>query len=326
MSDRKRTPGAVDEKADPIGAAVFPAGSRSAVNEPIRDTGPVREPAEPVSEPVPGQTADAEVPRVFIESSPWKIVFLLVVSAGTIWLLAETAISLYVVYHYSVYLGTLAIAFALLVIGAIGWAGRREYRALKSIDRLEARDEKMRAALESNDLKAFARALNPVLVNIQKRQPDLVRQFRAATEHSESVKDNLNQFENIVLGRLDSEVNSLIRHSVMIGGAAVTVIPHPALDAVFILWRGQNLVRKIGITYGLEATGLSSWRLLKHVIVSAFLAATVEEFGGVALEQITHQAFAKALNPVAEGSVSALRLYRLGKLAQRACRPNPSEI
>ena len=84
------------------------------------------------------------------------------------------------------------------------------------------------------------------------------------------------------------------------------------------------MVRKIGIIYGLEATGLSSWRLLKHVIISAFLAASVEEFGGIALEQITHQAFAKALNPVAEGSVSALRLYRLGKLAQRACRPQPA--
>jgi len=323
MIDRKRIPGAVEEGADPIGKPVFSASSRSAVDEPIRDPGPVTEPAEPVSEPAPGPATDAEFPRVFIESSPWKIVFLLVVSAGAIWLLAETAISLYAVYSYSVYLGIPLIGLAVLVIGATGWAGRREYRALKCIDRLEERDEKIRAALETNDLKSFSRTLEPVLANIQKRQPGLVGDYRAATESSESVKDSLSQFENIVLGQLDTEVDSLIKHSVMIGGAAVTVIPHPALDAVFILWRGQMLVRKIGIIYGLEATGLSSWRLLKHVIVSAFVAATVEEFGGLALEQITHQAFAKALNPVAEGSVTALRLYRLGKLAQRACRPNP---
>jgi uncharacterized membrane protein YcjF (UPF0283 family) len=124
------------------------------------------------------------------------------------------------------------------------------------------------------------------------------------------------------MGQLDKEVDAQIRHAVMVGGAAVAVIPHPALDALFILWRGQNLVRKIGIIYGLEPTGLSSWRLLKHVIVSAFIAATVEEFGEIALEQITQEVFAKALKPVAEGSITALRLYRLGRLAKRACRPN----
>jgi uncharacterized membrane protein YcjF (UPF0283 family) len=324
MSDRKRIPGAVDEKAGPLGKPVFSANARSAVNEPLRDPGPVEEPAEPVSDSAPEQTTDAEIPRVFIESSPWKIVFLLMVIAGAIWLLAEAAISLYAVYDYSVYLGIPLIVFAFVVLGTTGWAARREYRAVKSIDRLEQRDANIRAALEINDLKSFNRTLGPVLANIQKRQPGLVGDYRAATEDSESVEDSLNQFENIVLTRLDTEVDSLIKHSVMIGGAAVTVIPHPALDAIFILWRGQTLVRKIGIIYGLEATGLSSWRLLKHVIISAFVAATVEEFGGIALEQITHQAFAKALHPVAEGSVSALRLYRLGKLAQRACRPQPA--
>jgi len=325
MTDRHRVPGAVDEKADPIGEPVFSQSARSPDSKPVRDPGPVKEPAEPVSEPALEQAADIEIPRVFIESSPWKIVFLLVVSAGSIWLLANAAISLLAVYDYSIYLGIPAIAFAFLVLGAIAWAGYREYLALKSIDRLEHRDEKIWTALENNDLDIFRQTLNPVLGNIQKRQPVLIREYRAATENSESVQDSLNQFENIVLGRLDTEVNSLIKHTVMVGGAAVTVIPHPALDAIFILWRGQNLVRKIGIIYGLEATGLSSWRLLKHVIISAFLAATVEEFGGIALEQITHQAFAKALKPVAEGSISALRLYRLGKLAQRVCRPKSAQ-
>jgi hypothetical protein len=67
-------------------------------------------------------------------------------------------------------------------------------------------------------------------------------------------------------------------------------------------------------------TGLSSWRLLKHVIISAFIAASVEEFGQIALEQITQQAAAKAIKPFAEGSITALRLFRLGKLAQLTCR------
>ena len=57
------------------------------------------------------------------------------------------------------------------------------------------------------------------------------------------------------------------------------------------------------------------------MITSAFIAASIEEFGEVALAQITHEAFAKALKPVAEGSITALRLFRLGQLAKRVCRP-----
>jgi uncharacterized membrane protein YcjF (UPF0283 family) len=322
MTDRKRIPGVVDEKADPIGISESSQASRSSVNEPVRDPGLVREPAEPVSDSEPEQPLENEVPRVFIESSPWKIVFVLVVSAGIIWLLVEAAISLIAVYNYSIYFGIPAIIFALLVLISIGWAGHREYVALNSIDRLEERDEEIKSALETNDQGVFRHTLDPILENIHKRQPDLIREYRAAIENSDSVADSLNQFENIVMGQLDKEVDAQIRHAVMVGGAAVAVIPHPALDALFILWRGQNLVRKIGIIYGLEPTGLSSWRLLKHVIVSAFIAATVEEFGEIALEQITQEVFAKALKPVAEGSITALRLYRLGRLAKRACRPN----
>lgn len=320
MTDRKRVPGAVDEKADPIGKPVFSQSPRSPVNEPVRDPGPVQEPAEPVSESGLEKPLDGEVPSVFIESSPWKIVFVLVVSAGTVWLLVEAAISLIAAYNYSIYFGIPAIILASLVLVSIGWAGHREYLALKSIDRLEERDAKIKSALEANDQNDFRKILEPILENIHKRQPDLIREYRAAIENSDSVADSLNQFENIVLEQLDKEVNSLIKHTVMVGGAAVAVIPHPALDALFILWRGQNLVRKIGIIYGLEPTGLSSWRLLKHVITSAFIAASVEELGQIALEQITQEAFAKALKPVAEASVTAFRLFRLGKLAQLTCR------
>ena len=321
MTNQKRIPGSVDEKADPIGKPAFPHGSQPSVAGPIRDPGQVKEAAESISESGLEQTGEDIVPSVFIESSPWKIVFVLVVCAGTIWLLVEAAISLIAVYDYSIYFGIPAIIFALLVLVTIGWAGHREYCALKSIDRLEIRNEKIKRALEINDQDTFRHILDPILENIHKREPDLVREYKAAIENSESVSDALKQFENIVLGQLDKEVNSLINHTAIVGGAAVTVIPHPALDAFFVLWRGQNLVRKIGIIYGLQPTGLSSWRLLKHVITSAFIAASIEEFGGIALDQITRQVFAKAIKPVAEGSITALRLFRLGKLTQQACRP-----
>jgi uncharacterized membrane protein YcjF (UPF0283 family) len=321
MTNQKRVPGAVDDKADPIGKPLFPRGSRSPANESQRDPGPVNEPTEPISDYGAEQTAGDEVPWIFIESSPWKIVFALVVSAGTIWLLAEAAIALIAVYNFSIYLGIPAIILALLVLLSIGWAGHREYRALKNVDRLEERNAGISTALERNDQDAFRQTLDPILENIRKREPDIIREYKAAIENSGSVSDSLKQFENIVLGQLDEEVNLLIKHTVMVGSAAVAIIPHPALDALFVLWRGQNLVRKIGIIYGLEPTGLSSWRLLKYVITSAFIAASIEEFGEIALEQVTQKAFASAIKPLAESSATALRLFRLGQMAKHACRP-----
>ncbi len=321
MTEQKRTTGPVKEEARPIVNQVGGNRDESPASKPGSSPVKVDEPAEPIPESDTEEPKEPDAPIVFIESSPWKIAFLLVIVAGVVWLLAETAVSLVTLYSYSIYLGVPAIAFVFLVLGALSWASRREYLALKSIDKLAERDEKIRSCLENNDMDVFKRTIGPVLANIRRRQPELIREYEEASQNSDSVIDSLNQLENIVLARLDAEVNALIKNAVMIGGTAVTVIPHPALDAVFILWRGQNLVRKIGIIYGLEPSGLSSWRLLKHVIASAFIAASIDEFGGIALEQVTHAVFAKALKPMAEGSISALRLYRLGKLAQRTCRP-----
>ena len=52
----------------------------------------------------------------------------------------------------------------------------------------------------------------------------------------------------------------------------INYVPHPALDAAVALWRAATLVRNIGDIYGLEPTGLSSLRLLRHTITTAIIA------------------------------------------------------
>ena len=137
----------------------------------------------------------------------------------------------------------------------------------------------------------------------------------------ENPHDYLKQFDNIVLTQLDQQVDSVIKASVLTGSVVVAVLPHPALDAVAVLWRAKILIFKIGQIYGLEPTGLSSLRLVKHAIVSAMLAAVTEKSGEVIIEQMALNTFQKTFKPVTEGAVTAIRLYRLGKITQKVCRP-----
>ena len=105
----------------------------------------------------------------------------------------------------------------------------------------------------------------------------------------------------------------------------VAIVPHPALDAAVALWRATALIRKIGKIYGLEPTGLSSLRLLKHSIATAIIAAGTDVAVDLAAEQVglemADQVSSNLGKGAAGGVVTAWRLYRLGNYAQKLCRP-----
>jgi len=112
-----------------------------------------------------------------------------------------------------------------------------------------------------------------------------------------------------------------IRSTALSGGVLIAIIPHPAFDAVAVLWRATALIRNIGEIYGLKPTGLSSIRLLKHSISTAIIAAGTEVAAGLILEQMGTDVASKMFSSVTGGAVTVARLYRLGNLTQNLCRP-----
>lgn len=217
----------------------------------------------------------------------------------------------------------LSLLTAALVV-VLGRAVITEYRAARRIDQLQQRRAQIEQALETNNLPALNKAIGPTLAALRTRQPALVSEYEAAAQALDHARDQAALFDNLVLRQLDEEADQAIHRASLTVGAAVAIVPHPALDAIVVLWRASVLIRRIGEIYGLAPTGLSSLRLLRHAVTSAIMAAGLETAGDLVLEEVGRGMLASTGKRFTEGAVMAVRLRRLGRMTQSLCRPLPT--
>jgi uncharacterized membrane protein YcjF (UPF0283 family) len=332
VSDPTRTSGRIDEEAIPADGSASPfdsqylsaedkSGSAASKRVEERKPGPVEDPTEPMpDEQVIAQPFETTGPGL-VKRSPWRAVFWVLSINIFIWLFYEAVSGILGAWRQSIWLGLPLAILACVLVVVLVRAGRREYKALKVADALAERRNRMRDALATNNLTVLRDTLEPTLKNLRRRHPGLMTEFEEAAKYRETASEYLKQFENIVLTHLDQEVSTAINHSAIGGGVVVALIPHPAFDAAVALWRATALVRKIGEIYGLEPTGLSSVRLLKHSIATAIIAASAGIAADLLLEQVTTGVVEKTLSMGTEALVTAKRLYSLGNLTQKLCRP-----
>ena len=342
MNDRRKTPGPVLEEAGPIGAGTGqpresnrfhearshgdPQGERAdgIANgaEPSRRPGPVSAPSQPI-ERLPDLSAGNALYSQRSTHNGWATAFWLFSAFVGAWLLYGTVTALMAVWQQNLWVAAPLTALGVATLGVLVWTGHREYKAWKRIDRLSERSSLIESAKRSNDIAVVRKALSGTLAALRKRHPGLIDEFNAAAEARTAVDDYLELLDNLVLTELDDEVKTVMNRSALMTGAAVAVVPHPALDAAIVVWRATSLTRKIGEIYGLEPTGLSSLRLFKHTIVSAIIAAGMEAGGDLLVEEAGRGVLESAGKRVAEAAVLAARLRRLGLAAKRLCRPIP---
>ena len=326
MNEHTRTPGRIDVETTPVGESASTHGSGYPGNEDItRKSGPVDGPTVAIPDDHIGTHSLEIVSPELIKRSPWTYVFWLFSVGLFIWLFYSVISAINTAWQQSIYLGFPLAALACIFLVVLGWAGQREYVALNAIDSLEERRTQMRLALESNNLTQLRDALGPTLKNLRQSHSGRIAEFEEAAKNRETASEYLEQFENLVLIHLDKEANAVINRTALGGGAVVAIIPHPALDAAVALWRATVLIRKIGEIYGLEPTGLSSLRLLKHSIATAVIAAGTSIAVDLTLEQVGKEVFSQVTASIGkrgvEGVVTAGRLYLLGNYAKRLCRP-----
>ncbi|WP_320056541.1 YcjF family protein [Desulfuromonas thiophila] len=326
--NEKRTPGPVDAKASRInGLANMEENTtkKEMSKTEIRTPGKINASTEPVKdiEELDGDEGVAVLPEL-TESSPWKVFFILLVVTFFIWLLSEIAVSLVSAYREQVVWIWIPMTVAAAgLLATFAWGVRREYKAIRSVDAIADRGKKLQSMVAANNLIGLHQVLEPTLKNLRKRYPGIIREFEAAASERETSKDYIRQFDNIVLTALDKEAKKVIKNCVLTGSMAVAVSPHPALDSFFVLWRAKVLIRSVGETYGLQPTGFSAYRLMKHAVTSGMIAGAMEKSGEIVLTHTAENIALKAFEPVAEGATTAARLYRLGRLAQQICRPVP---
>lgn len=328
MSTDKRVPGPVDAEAKSIHmptAAVELQERRKEHQSEQRTPGPVTELTEAMEEKSEAEADDDSqiMPRLMTRS-PWKTFFVLLVITFFVWLLSQVAGSLVTAYHERVvwiWVPMAVVSAGLLT--AFLLALRREYRAIRSVDALANRELEIQAMLANNNLYGLRKVLEPTLKNLRRRYPELIREFETAAVDRDTPGDYLKQLDNIVLTKLDKKAEKVINNCVVTGSLAVAISPHPALDSFFVLWRARILIRSVAEIYGLQPTGLSAVRLIKHAITSAMIAALMENSGEFIAARVAENLAMKILKPVTEGAVTAARLYRLGYITLQVCRPVP---
>lgn len=256
--------------------------------------------------------------------SPWFSVVWLLIACVALWGIGSATVNLVDLWRENLVLALPLILASAVLLGFLARALWHEWAAMRDVDELAERRERVEAALQNGNIDDLKDALRPTLDNLQARDPALINEFQAAVVDLDDCSDYLRCLENIVLHSLDAEAKQVVKNGAIATGTAVAIVPHPAFDAIVVLWRALVMTRRIGSIYGLRPGGLSSWRLLSHTLKSALLAASMETLTTLLADSFA-TTLARSVKPVAEGAVIAVRIYHLGRLTVSVCRPVRSQ-
>lgn len=215
----------------------------------------------------------------------------------------------------AMWLGWLTAAVAAAGFGLVGAGIWRELTALRALDRVDH----LRADLLSGDAQRIMRAaqawaarvpggaaLGPALQAVN--DPDAaLALLRAGPGQG-----------------LREAADAQSRAAAVQVVAGIAAVPSPALDTLFVAWRGVRLVRQVAAIYGVRPGALATFGLLRRTALSASLVGAAEIAGNTVAHALLGSPFlAKALGEAAGAGVAARRMLVLGRAAATACDPVP---
>lgn len=286
-----------------------------------KHVGKVSEPTEPLPPEQTEHNIDISPEDISQKHSTWSVTFWLFVLFVFSWLIYMTTQTVIDLWQETAWVGMILAVISTALLMAMIILFWREYQSIKKVDALMARTGLIEKAIQTNDIALIRLSLQSVLNNIRKQYPGLISEFEQASASRDSVTDYLKQLDNIVIIQLDEKAEKIIQSEAYRSALAVAISPHPALDAVLVLWRGLVLTKTIAQIYGVELTGITSLIMLKRVVASAIIAAGLEEIGSMGVDAVGNSLLSNAFKSLGEGSIIAWRVYRLGKKTKQVCRP-----
>lgn len=251
-------------------------------------------------------------------SPPWGTAALALAGAGVLGLgLAGLSVGNFVADQFAraAWLGWTTLGVAAGGFGLIGVGGWRELRALMALRRVDD----LRAGLASGDaarIMAAAHAWSRVVPGGSTVEPAL----RTVNDPDAA----------IVLLRagpgetLQDAADRLGRAAALQAIAGIAAIPSPALDVLFVAWRGLRLMRQVAALYGVRPGVLATLGLLRRTAVAATMVGAANIAGNTAARAVlSHPLLAHALGDAAAAGVAARRLLVLARATAAACDPLP---
>lgn len=288
-----------------------------------REPGRVEEPTtampeqEAVVQPSGGQT-------LIKKPSLWRKATLMLLLSLFAWMLSSSFLRLLQLWHSHRWLALMLAVIGGLTLFYILRLLLSEWRASKRLDALVQRQSRFRQALQQDDMQLFNRQFAALRSQLEPVYPQQLADYRQDMQQRDTVAARMQLAENTWLRQLDERAGQLIRQEATMVGAAVAVVPHPLLDAVVVLWRSQRLIRQLGQLYGLQPTGLSSWKLLKMALLNTLVVGALDTASELLAEQAGYGVVETAVGKgTVQGVVMGQRMRRLGRQAQMLCRPWP---
>ncbi len=257
-------------------------------------------------------------PSLDVPSPAWGTAALALTGAAVLGLgLAGLSVGNFVADQFtrSVWLGWATVGVAGSGVGLLGagvWRETRALLALRRVDDLRAglasgnADRIMAAARTWSRLVPGGSTIEPALRTVN--DPDAaIALLRAGP--GETLQDAADR-----LGRA-AAVQAI---------AGIAAIPSPALDVLFVAWRGVRLVRQVAALYGVRPGALATLGLLRRTAVAATMVGAANLAGNTAARAVlSHPLLAHALGDAAAAGVAARRLLVLARATAAACDPLP---
>ncbi len=213
------------------------------------------------------------------------------------------------------WLGWVTLAVVLLGYGLVAWAFLRELRGLWTL----AAVDRARAAFARGDYVAAREQALAWAARTPAAQP-LLPALRGAND----LDSMIGLLEAGPLAELDRASTAAGRAAATQAFAATAVVPSPALDAVFFVWRGLRLVREVAAIHGLRPGLAGTVALLRRAVFEAGAVAAADVAIDAATRAIvTNPLLEKVAGEAGKGAVAARRMLMLARAAARACRIIP---
>lgn len=324
MTDTRR-PGPVRESTLPLEQeARIPDDRQEAISARSdalhRQYGPVNEPTEPLE---PEEHA-ASLPAtgagpVTRKGTAWLFwIFLVFLLSWSGYLLVESLMNVWL--SGPKWLSVLLTSVSGLFAVTFGVMLYRQLRSIRRVSNLATLQQRIRLAEQNNDLQEYEKITRQVLKNLGKTSPAVVNEYEIAARNRNTVASLLSLFDNLVLSKIDRDIETVIRNEAMKTAMAIAISPHPALDAFIAFWRGQQMTRTIAAAYGIELSGLSALLVLREIMINVIISGAAEAGGDMLIDTMGNSAVARLFKPLGEGTVIAWRSYRLGRRTQQLCR------
>jgi putative membrane protein len=210
------------------------------------------------------------------------------------------------------WLGWLTLGVAVAGYGLIAAALVHELRGLAGLGTVE----RGRAAVARGDFGESRAAILAWAARLPEAQAML-----PALRKADDLPTLLALLEAGPLLRLDRAAVSAGRAAALQSLAATAIVPSPALDGLFIAWRGVRLVREVARIHGLRPGLVGTLKLLRRTLFEAGAVAAADVAINAAVTAVTtNPLVASVVGDAASGAVAARRMLLLSRATARACR------